>query len=119
LWRQPKTKCLSGDLVTEKAQEQLQALDFNAYFAVAVFLDVHAHREHITIERILRRGDTVLIYTRMGDRAAHELLITPHHLVKVRKEYVATLDSPILTATRAAAVVWGWGLASRPGYFAR
>ena len=74
------------DLVSDEAGESLRALDYDRYFAVAVFVDVRAHREHITIERVLRRGDTVVIDARMGGMAAHEGIITPHHLVKVGKE---------------------------------
>jgi hypothetical protein len=77
----------TDNLFTEDAQAQLRELDFDAYFAVAVFLGWQGSgHEGIDIERVVRRGDEVSVYVKVGGPRGTDEETSPYHLVKVRKE---------------------------------
>jgi hypothetical protein len=83
----PEDLAQINDLFTKDAQAQLRAMDFDTYFAIASFLgrqgDSH---EGIQIERAVRRGDAISVYVHVGKPGMFEIVSSPYHLVKVRKE---------------------------------
>jgi hypothetical protein len=73
-------------LFTRDVQAQLREVDFNACFAVTVFLGWQGSgHEGIDIERVVRRGDEVSVYVQVGGPRGTDEVTSPYHLVKVRK----------------------------------
>lgn len=77
-------------LVTPEAQAQLQSLNYDAYFVIAVFQGRKPTTGYdIEIERITRLGSKVTIYARFlepkpnAEKAPEET--SPYHLVRVQK----------------------------------
>lgn len=85
-------------LVTSEAQARLQSLNYNAYFAVAIFQGRKSTTGYgVEIERITRLESKVTIYARFlepkpnAERAPEET--SPYHLVQVQK--TGTWGQPI------------------------
>jgi len=96
--------------VSLDAQKQLHNTDFSEYFPVAVFQGVKPTNMYgAEIRRVSRRGDTVVIYAhftqRDPEREAADMLTSPYHLVKIRKEgglqgkieFILDVDGTVLT----------------------
>jgi hypothetical protein len=76
----------ADDLFTEEAQAQLREVDLDVYFVVAAFLGRQGRgHEGIDIERVVRRGENVLVYVQAGNPTGDLMETSPYHLVKVRR----------------------------------
>ncbi len=78
------------DWVTEDAKTQLQMLDYDAHFALAVFQGWKPTDGYsIQVERITRQGDKVTVYVRLQepqpDREKRDIETSPYHLVQMQK----------------------------------
>jgi hypothetical protein len=83
----PEDLAQIDDLFTKDAQVQLREMDFGSYFAIASFLGRQGgSHEGIETQRVVRRGDAVSVYVHVGRPGMFEIVTSPYHLVKVRKE---------------------------------
>ena len=87
---QPDEVTELDDWVTEASKEQLRVIDYNAYFALAVFQGVKPTDGYgVQIERIVRKGNEVTIYAQFQepspDREKNDIVTSPYCLVKVQK----------------------------------
>ena len=83
----PEDLAQIDDLFTKDAEAQLREMDFDTYYAIASFLGRQGgSHEGIETERVVRRGDAVSVYVRIGRPGMFEIVTSPYHLVKVRKE---------------------------------
>ncbi len=83
----PKDMVQMDDLFTEDAQARLRKVDFNTYFSIAVFLGWQSDgHEGLDIRQIIRQGDEIVIYVRVGNPGGTLGVTSPYHLVSVRKE---------------------------------
>ena len=96
-------------IVSLNAQAQLQDLDFDQYFAVAVFQGLKGTNMYgADIQRMARRGDTITVYAHFTERdpelVAADINTSPYHLVKVQKggtlqgriEFVLNVDGTMV-----------------------
>jgi len=84
---QPEGLTQVNDLVTASARAQLEKMDFDTYFAVIAFLGWQPNsHEGVRIEHITRRAHEVSILARFGRPGGSDVVTSPYHLVKVRKE---------------------------------
>lgn len=75
-----------GNLVSEYAQQQLLDMEYDNYFAVVAFLGWQPTRhEGIRVERVVRKGQSVSVFTQVGLRTGDTEVTSPYHLVKVEK----------------------------------
>jgi hypothetical protein len=77
-------------LVTSEAQTQLKNLNYDAYFAIAVFQGWKSTDGYgIQIERITHLGDDVTVFVQLQepppDRKKNDIVTSPYHLVQVQK----------------------------------
>lgn len=86
----PEEAASLGALVTSEAQAQLQSLNYNAHFAIAIFQGRKPTTGYgVEIERITRLESKVTIYARFlepkpnAERAPEET--SPYHVVQVQK----------------------------------
>jgi len=97
-------------LVSRGALEQLAELDFQQYFAIAVFRGVRPTSGYdIIIERIARRGDKIVVYAQFWEPRLDQVILpevtSPYHLIKVRRgdgvsqETELVFQSQIVTST--------------------
>jgi len=98
-------------LIDQVALDQLAKLDFQQYFAIAVFRGLQASSGYdVIIERLVRRNDAITVYAKFWEPSPYwEVLDTetsPYHLVKVHKdgdvvsqEIELVLQSPVVTPT--------------------
>jgi hypothetical protein len=83
----PEDLAQIDDLFTKDAQVQLREMDFGSYFAIASFLGRQGgSHEGIETQRVVRRGDAVSVYVHVGRPGMFEIVTSPYHLVRVRKE---------------------------------
>ena len=78
-------------LVSQESLDQLAELDFQQYFAIAVFRGAQATSGYDTIiERVTRRGDKIVVYAQFWEPRPDQVILTietsPHHLIKVRRD---------------------------------
>jgi hypothetical protein len=76
--------------ITENARTQLQTLDYDAYFALAVFQGWKPSTGYnVQIESATRQDNTVTIHAGFRepgpDEAKGALITSPYHLVRVRR----------------------------------
>jgi hypothetical protein len=77
-------------LVTDASIKQLEALDYDQYFALAAFQGWKPGTNYgIRVSRIGRSGNTVNVYAQLHDPKPDEpsgaMVTSPHHLLKVKK----------------------------------
>jgi len=87
---QQETSHLDG-LVRQDALDQLAQLDFDEYFAIALFRGRQASSGYDTIiERVARRDAQIVIYAQFWSPSPHwgvqAVQTSPYHLIKVRKD---------------------------------
>lgn len=83
-----------GNTVSLNAQAQLRNLDFDRYFAIAVFQgwrpDLPTPQSGVEVQRIGRKKSTITLYARFYEPIeGYErklVVISPYHLVKLQKE---------------------------------
>jgi hypothetical protein len=79
-----------GNIISIKAQAQLQNLDFNRYFAAVVFQGIVGYvHPGIMIQRISVEGNVITFYVHVLEPVSNErktMITSPYHLVKVRRE---------------------------------
>lgn len=73
--------------VTDEAMTALSRLDFTTHFAVIAFrgLQSNSHKG-FHVERIARRGNEVAFHAQAGRLGGDNVLSSPYHVIKVRKE---------------------------------
>jgi hypothetical protein len=85
---------LIGNTVSRNAQAQLRNLDFDQYFAIAVFQGWEPYwpdPSSIEVQRISKRGITITIHihidalSRSGEVELRAMVASPYHLVQIRK----------------------------------
>jgi hypothetical protein len=86
----PEEAALLSSLVTPTAQEQLQNLNYEAHFVIAVFQGRKPSTGYsVKIERIVREGNKVSIYAQFlepkPDQAKADIDTLPYHLVRIQK----------------------------------
>lgn len=74
----------------EDVREQLNALDYNTHFAVAVFLGwlPEDRGQRVEVEQVVRRDRQVAIYARVTDlkELADTTEISPYHVIGIARE---------------------------------
>jgi hypothetical protein len=97
-------------LVSQKAIDRLAELDFQQYFAIAVFRGRQATSGYDTIiERVARQGNKIVIYAQFWEPSPYyevqEAATSPYHVIKVRRdggviqETELVLQSQVITPT--------------------
>jgi hypothetical protein len=79
------------DRISPEALDQLVRLDFERYFAIALFRGRRASSGYDTIiERVARQGDEVVVYAQFWEPspyyAVKDEATSPYHLIKVRRD---------------------------------
>ncbi len=87
---QPDEVTEFDDWVTETSKEQLRVMDYNAYFALAVFQGMKPTDGYgVQIERVVRTGDKVTIHTQFQepspDQEKNDIVTSPYCLIQVQK----------------------------------
>lgn len=77
--------------ITQEALVQLVELDFEQYFAIAIFRGRQPTSGYdIMIERVARRGDKIEVYAQFWSPSPHygvrNEATSPYHLIKVRRD---------------------------------
>jgi hypothetical protein len=80
-----------GDTISLSAQDELRKLDFNQYFAIAVFQGLKGTNMYgVDIQRVTKNGNAITIFTHFTERnpelAAAAINTSPYHIVKVQKD---------------------------------
>lgn len=99
-----------GTWVSPTAIEQLTTMNFDRYFAIAVFRGRQASSGYDTIiKRVTQQGDRIVIYVEFWEPSPYweiaAVATSPYHLIKVRREvgdtrkFKVILQSPIITPT--------------------
>ncbi len=97
-------------LIRQTSLDQLAKLNFEQYFAIAVFRGRQATSGYDTvIERVARRGDKIVVYAQFWEPSPHYAVFdaetSPYHIIKVRRgDGVSTqaelvLQSQLVTPT--------------------
>jgi len=97
-------------LLSQAALDQLAELDFQLYFAIAVFRGTQATSGYdVIVDHVTRRGDKIVIRAQFWEPSPHwEILnevTSPYHLIKIRRdddvsqETELVLQSPVVTPT--------------------
>jgi len=98
-------------LISQAALDQLAELDFQQYFAIAVFRGLQSSSGYdVIIERLVRRNDAITVYAQFWEPSPYwevlDIETSPYHLVKVHKdgdvvsqEIELVLQSPVVTPT--------------------
>jgi len=97
-------------LIRQTSLDQLAELDFQQYFAIAVFRGAQATSGYdVIVERVARRGDKIVIYAQFWEPSPHYAVFdaetSPYHIIKVRRsDGVSTqaelvLQSQLVTPT--------------------
>jgi hypothetical protein len=78
-------------LISQAALDQLVELDFEQYFAIAVFRGRQPYSGYATIiERVARQGDKIVVYAQFWEPRSNQVILTietsPYHLIKVRRD---------------------------------
>jgi len=77
--------------ISPKAEAQLKSLDYQQYFAIAVFQGRKPDYEYsVEIEAVSRKENTVTIYAQFHepepDRERRQMETSPYHLIRIPKE---------------------------------
>jgi hypothetical protein len=80
-----------GKTISLSAQDELRKLDFNQYFAIAVFQGLKGTNMYgVDIQQVTKNGNTITIFAHFTERdpelAAASINTSPYHIVKVRKD---------------------------------
>jgi hypothetical protein len=78
-------------LIGQAALDHLAELNFEEYFAIALFRGRQPYSGYATlIERVARRGDKVVVYAQLWEPSPHYEVLhietSPYHLIKVRRD---------------------------------
>lgn len=82
-----------GNMVSSDAQARLRDLDFDRYFAIAVFQgwrpSLPTPRSGVEVQRITKEGSRITIYAQFYEPVEgyeqKTVVTSPYHLVKMRK----------------------------------
>ena len=93
-------------LVSQNALDQLAELDFQQYFAIAVFRRCQPSSGYDTIiERVARRGDKIVVYAQFWEPSPwYEVtgeVTSPYHLIKVRGDGGMIRETELILQSRA------------------
>lgn len=105
----PETDRLKG-LVSQQALDQLAALDFQQFFAIALFRGRQANTGYDTIiERVTRQDNRIVVYAQFWEPspfyAVNPSETSPYHVIKVNRdngaiqEAESVLQSRLITPT--------------------
>jgi len=88
-------------LISQEALDQLAALDFGQYFAIAVLRGRQGSSGYDTIiERVARQGDKVVVYAQFREPGPHYVVLdiatSPYHLIKVRRDNSVSQETELL-----------------------
>lgn len=73
--------------ITSEARSMLKTLNYDAHFALVIFLgEQSTGHTGIRIERLVRRSDKVFIITWVGIPEGTTQVTSPYHLIKVEKK---------------------------------
>lgn len=97
-------------LISQATLDQLAELDFQQYFAIAVFRGTQATSGYdVIVEHVTRQGDKIVIRAQFWAPSPHleifNEVTSPYHLIKVRRddsvsqETELVLQSPVVTPT--------------------
>ncbi len=78
-------------LISQAALDHLAELNFEQYFAIAVFRGRQPYSGYATIiERVARQGDKIVVYAQFWEPGSNQVILTmetsPYHLIKVRSD---------------------------------
>jgi len=88
-------------LISQAALNQLAELDFQQYFAIAVFRGTQATSGYDTvIERVARQGDKIVVYTQFWEPRPDQVILTmvtsPYHLIKMRRDNGVSQETELI-----------------------
>ena len=73
--------------VTAQSVSTLEQLDFRSAFALVVFRGLQPSSfVDFSVERIVRRGSEIAVYTRPGRQGPNPAESSPYHLVEIQKQ---------------------------------
>lgn len=80
-----------GDTISLSAQDELHKLEFDQYFAIAVFQGKKGSNMYgVDIQRVIRDENRITVYTHFTERdpqrEAGPVVTSPYHIVKVSRE---------------------------------
>jgi len=92
-------------LVDQRALGQLAELDFQQYFAIAVFRGTQGTSGYdVIIERVARRGDEIVVYAQFWETSPYyEVTMevtSPYHLIRVRRDDGESQEIELVLHTR-------------------
>jgi hypothetical protein len=79
------------DTISIAAQNELRKLDFNSYFAIAVFQGLkNTNKYGVDIQRVIRNGNQIAVFAHFTERdpelEAADIITSPYHIVRVEKD---------------------------------
>jgi len=88
-------------LVSQAALDHLAELNFEQYFAIAVFRGRQPYSGYATIiERVARQGDKIVVYAQFWEPRSNQVILTmetsPYHLIKVRRDDGVSQESELV-----------------------
>lgn len=92
-------------LIERGVPNQLVQLDFEQYFAIAVFRGTQATSGYDTIiERVTRRDNKIVVYVQFWDQTVYypvrSEVTSPYHLIKVRKDDGVSQETELVLKSR-------------------
>jgi hypothetical protein len=93
-------------MVSPEAMDQLVRLNFERYFAIALFRGRQASSGYDTIiERVARQGDEVVVYAQFWEPSPYysvlDVATSPYHVIKVRKDDGVGQETELVLQSRA------------------
>lgn len=78
-------------LISQAALDHLAELNFEEYFAIALFRGRQPYSGYaVIIERVARQGDKIVVYAQFWEPRSNQVILTmetsPYHLIKVRRD---------------------------------
>jgi hypothetical protein len=91
--------------VSPEALDQLAKLEFEQYFAIALFRGYLASSGYDTvIERVARHGDEVVVYAQFWEPSPYYTVIdevtSPYHVIKVRRDDGVIQETELVLQSR-------------------
>ncbi len=88
-------------LISQAALDQLAELDFQQYFAIAVFRSTQATSGYdVIVERVTRQGDKIVIRAQFWAPSPHleifNEVTSPYHLIKVRRDNSVSQETELV-----------------------
>jgi len=88
-------------LISQAALDHLAELNFEQYFAIAVFRGRQPYSGYATIiERVVRQVDKILVYAQFWEPRSNQVILTmetsPYHLIKVHRDDGVSQETELL-----------------------